>query len=80
MLFERALQRIGELAREHGGTVTAAQIEADPELAADRDTVCAAGHQLAGSTNVFSMGEADAPRGEWFPYAGLVFTGLRAND
>lgn len=74
MEFERALQRIRELAQQHGGLVTAAQVEADPELSADRNIVSAAGHLLAGSTNVFSVGETDAARGEWFPYPALVFS------
>ncbi len=75
MTFEQAAVRLFELAKENGGTVTAAQVENDPALAtAAREVVTAAAHMLAGGTNVFPL-DASAPR-EWFPYAGLSFREL----
>jgi hypothetical protein len=75
MTFEETVARLLELARENEKTVTAAQVEADPTLSADRATTSAAAHQLAGSTNVFAQSEDDDR--EWFPYSALVFADLR---
>ena len=61
------------IARQNGGIVTAADIEADPDLAAEPEIVSAAAHALAGSTNVFA---SPSDQG-WFPYAELRFTDLR---
>jgi hypothetical protein len=74
MTFEEATARLVALARKNDGTVTAAEVEADPELASDRDLVSAAARALAGGTNVFSA-EDDDPR-EWFPYSTLTFSEL----
>lgn len=70
--YENTIARLLELAREHGGTVTAAQVEADPELAADQHLTSAAARALGGSTNVFSSDEPDGR--EWFPFSSLLFS------
>jgi hypothetical protein len=75
MTFEEAMGRLVELARENGGTVRAAQVEANPDLAADPETVSAAAHKLAGSTNVFASQDEDDRT--WFPYSELVFAETR---
>ncbi len=74
MTFEEATARLVALARKNDGTVTAAEVEADPELAADRDLVSAAARALAGGTNVFSAEDDDTR--EWFPYSTLTFSEL----
>jgi predicted NUDIX family NTP pyrophosphohydrolase len=71
--YDEAKTRLVEIARQKGGVVTAADVEADPDLAAQREIVSAAAHALAGSTNVF----ASASETGWFPYAELRFTELR---
>jgi hypothetical protein len=78
MTFDEATTRLFALARAHGGTVTAQQVEADDELSANRDVVSAAARALGGGTNVFSYEETDER--EWFPFSGLTFSDLRAND
>ena len=58
------------MARRNDGLVEATQVEDDEELASDPQTVSAAAHALASSTNVFA-----SPRGEgWFPYSEIRFT------
>ena len=54
MTYEQATARLVALARSSGGTVSAAQVEADDQLAAERELVSAAARALAGGTNVFS--------------------------
>jgi hypothetical protein len=56
--------------------VSAAQVEADKELSAERELVSAAARALAGGTNVFSAQESDGR--EWFPYSSLTFSGLQS--
>ena len=73
MTFDEATERLVAMARRNGGSVTARDVEADDELAADQETVSAAAHALVGSTNVFGSA-ADAG---WFPYAEIHFTDLR---
>jgi hypothetical protein len=70
------MNRLVETARRNGGTLTAAQVESDPDLASDHATTSAAARALGGSTNVFSFDEADDR--EWFPFSGLVFSELGA--
>jgi hypothetical protein len=74
--YEEAMNRLVELARENEGTVTAAQVEADPDLAEDVPTVSAAARALGGSTNVFSSDDADGR--EWFPFSSLWFSEVGA--
>ena len=71
-MYEEAVSRLIEMARQSGGTVTAAQVEADPELAADEEMVSAAARALSGSTNVFSSDEPDGRA--WFPFSSLLFS------
>jgi hypothetical protein len=74
MTFEDAHSRLVDLARKHGGTVTAAEVEADEDLSSDRDVVSAAARALAGGTNVFSADDSDGR--EWFPFSTLTFSEL----
>ena len=78
MTLDDARSRLVALASENGGTVTAAQVEADEFLAGDPAVVSAAARSLAGSTNVFSFDDEDDGR-EWFPYGGIIFQ-LQAAD
>jgi len=74
MNFEMTVKRIFELAAAESGTVTAEQIEGDPELAGDRSLTSAAGHMLAGGTNVSA--EPNRDEAHWFPYGRLTFDRL----
>jgi hypothetical protein len=76
MEVERAIERIVEIARNHGGLVTAAEVESDQELAADPQVVSAAAYKLASATNVFADASEDETGG-WFPYSEIRFTDLR---
>jgi hypothetical protein len=76
LTFEQTVNRIVELAAERGGTVGRADIEADAALARDRSLTSAAGHSLAGGTNV----AASAAEGGWFPYERLSFGSLPIPD
>ncbi len=58
------------LARANDGLVSATQVESDEELSADKQTVSAAAHALASSTNVFATPREDG----WFPYSEIRFT------
>jgi hypothetical protein len=77
--FDEATARLLLLARQNGGTVTAAQVEADERLSRDRDLTSAAARALEGSTNIFSFEQADDVR-SWFPFAGLIIGQLHADD
>jgi hypothetical protein len=77
--FEEATTRLLLLARESGGTVTAAQVEGDARLSSDQTLTSAAARALAGSTNVFSFENADDDPA-WFPFSGLVVGHLHADD
>ena len=70
--FEATVARIARLAAGRGGRVTAADIERDDLLAADRRTTSAAGRMLAGGTTVVADAGVDPRR--WFPFAALRFT------
>ena len=71
LTFEATVNRIERLAEEHGGTVSAEDVEGDDVLARNRSVTSAAGHMLAGDTHVLSR-PAEA-EGDWFPYAELTF-------
>jgi hypothetical protein len=73
MTYDDAKARLIAFARERGGVITAAEVEADPQLAADREMTSAAAHALAGSTNVFATSSDTS----WFPYSELRFSDLR---
>lgn len=70
--YDDAMERLVAIARRGGGVVTARDVEEDNELAAHQDVASAAGHALAGSTNVL----ASASDTGWFPYDELRFTEL----
>jgi hypothetical protein len=72
LTYEDAVRRLVELAKENGGTVTAAQVEADPELSANEEMASAAARALGGSTNVFSSSDPDGRT--WFPFSSLLFS------
>ncbi len=72
---DQATSRLLALARANGGTLTAALVESDAELAEDPSLVSAAAHALAGSTNAFGTSEDVAG---WFPYSEIRFTDLRS--
>jgi hypothetical protein len=76
--FDELTARLLMLARESGGTVTAAQVESDERLSSDQLLTSAAARALAGSTNVFSFEEEDDRA--WFPFSGLTVGHLRAED
>jgi hypothetical protein len=73
MTYEQAQEAMLSLAREHGGLITAADVESDDELAADKPTVSAAARAFAGSTNVFAIPRDDEG---WFPYSEIRITVL----
>jgi hypothetical protein len=75
MTFDEASERLIVVARDHDGVVTAAQVEQDAELSADRELVSAAARALDGTTNVFGAPRQSADGG-WFPFEELRFTGL----
>jgi hypothetical protein len=79
MTFEEATERLVRLARDHGGVVTAAQVERDGELSAESELVSAAARALDGTTNVFGTQRAPADGG-WFPFEELRFTGLPSSS
>ena len=59
MTYEQAQDALLALARQHGGLITAADVEADEALASDQPTVSAAARAFAGSTNVFAVPRDD---------------------
>ena len=79
MTFDEATARLLLLAKQHGGRVTAAQVESDERLSIDQNLTSAAARALEGSTNIFSFEEADDGR-TWFPFSGLVVGQLHADE
>jgi hypothetical protein len=79
MTFDEASARLVRLARDHGGVVTAAQVERDLELSADSELVSAAARALDGTTNVFGTPRAPG-EGGWFPFEELRFTALPSSS
>ena len=73
MTYDEAKARLVAVAKQNGGVVTARDVEGDVDLAANRELASAAGHALAGSTNVFAVPN----QAGWFPYAELRFSDLR---
>ncbi len=67
MNVEQAKQRILVLLDENGGSLPAAIVEADEELAQNQQTVSAAAHALATESDIIAAEETDAR--EWFPYS-----------
>jgi hypothetical protein len=77
MTFDDVVARLLALARRHGGVLTASQVEADRELAAEPELVSAAARSLDGSTNVF--GTPRTTDEGWFPFEELRFSDLRGS-
>jgi len=67
MGMEQAIRRLLELLDANGGSLTAAIVEADDELAQDRSTASAAAHALATESDIITGQETDAR--EWFPFS-----------
>ena len=65
MEVERAKQRLLALLDEQDGSLTAAVVEADSHLAADRAITSAAAHALATESGIITGTETDSR--EWFP-------------
>jgi hypothetical protein len=70
MTVEQARQRLLDLIDQHGGYVGAAIIEADRELAANREITSAAAHALATEPGIVTSEDADGRA--WFPYSFLM--------
>jgi len=66
MTVEQAKQRLLRLIQENGGMVTAATIEALPELAGNHEVVSAAARMLATDPEIVTGIEAHGA--QWFPY------------
>ena len=67
MEVERAKQRLLALLDEQDGSLTAAVVEADSHLAADRAITSAAAHALATESGIITGTETDSR--EWFPFS-----------
>ena len=68
MTVEQARQQLLALIEQHGGYVSVAIIEADKQLAANREVASAAAHQLATEPEITAGEETDKPP-YWFPYS-----------
>ena len=66
MNTEQAVARLLALLDAHGGTLAAAVVEADAELAQDPAATTAAAHLLATESPIIAGEETDARN--WFPY------------
>jgi hypothetical protein len=70
MDFDHVKARLVGLAAENGGNLTAALVEDDPELSANRELVSAAARELASDPTAITGEETDAR--EWFPYSFII--------
>ncbi len=70
MDVDQATRRLLELLDANGGSLKAAEVEADAELAQDQGTVSAAAHALATESDIITGEETDAR--EWFPYSFMM--------
>jgi hypothetical protein len=66
----QAVTRLLALLDAHGGTLTAAVVEADSELAQDPAAATAAAHLLATESEIITGEETDARK--WFPYSSMM--------
>ena len=71
---EQAVPRLLALLDAHQGTLTAAAVEADTELAEDPAATTAAAHLLATEPEVITGEESDARN--WFPYSFMTRVGV----
>jgi hypothetical protein len=62
MTVEQARQRLLALIEKHGGYVSVAIIEADKQLAANREVASAAARELATEPEITAGEETDSPR------------------
>jgi predicted transcriptional regulator len=70
MTVEQARQQLLALIDEQGGHVSVALIEADKQLAANREVASAAARELATEPEITAGEETDKPL-YWFPYSFL---------
>jgi hypothetical protein len=70
MNVEQAKQRLLALLDERGGSLQAAEVEADAELSQNQDVVSAAAHELATENDIYP-GEETGER-KWFPFSFLM--------
>jgi hypothetical protein len=70
MDMEDATRRLLELLDAKGGSLSAADVEADPELAEDQATVSAAAHALATESDIYPSEETGDRK--WFPFSFLM--------
>jgi hypothetical protein len=70
MNTEQAVARLLALLDAHGGTLTAAVVETDAELAQDPGATTAAAHLLATESGIITGEETDARN--WFPYTRMT--------
>jgi len=66
----QAVTRLLALLDADGGTLTAAVVEADSELAQDPAAATAAAHLLATESEIITGEETDARK--WFPYSFMM--------
>jgi hypothetical protein len=71
MTVEQARQRLLALIEQHDGYVSVAIIEADRQLAVNREIASAAAHQLATELDITAGEDTDNPP-HWFPYSFLM--------
>jgi len=71
MTVEQARQRLLALIEQHEGYVSVAIVEADRQLAANRQIASAAAHQLTTEPDITAGEETDNPP-HWFPYSFLM--------
>lgn len=71
MTLEEARQRLLSLIEQHDGYVSVAIIEADKQLAANREVASAAARELATEPEITAGEETDRPL-HWFPYSFLM--------
>ena len=69
MTVDEATERLLALLEANGGSVSAALVEADPELARNQEIVSAVAHALATEPNIVTGQEADGRA--WFPFSVL---------
>jgi hypothetical protein len=68
--LEQAKARLSELIEWNDGHLTSTAVEQDEELAANRQVVSAAAHELATEPDITAYEDTDGR--EWFPFSGLV--------
>jgi len=71
MTVEQARQRLLALIEQHGGYVSVALIEADKQLAGNREVASAAARELVTEPEITAGEETDKPP-YWFPYSFLM--------